>query len=242
MTLHRDVLSISITDNEELILASDCSGGIGRKSADMVQVDPEIVGYFCLRVAAMECLAVGASLKAVQLMNFTSDSVWGKYSSGVKKGLIELGLGAIPITGSSESNFLLKQSALGVTCIGMREKHSDETIHDDLSYALIGTPLVGDEVMAHLSSVAPLPLFMRCIHHSSIIDLLPVGSKGVLAELSLLIGEPLSKGEVTSVHDVEKSSGPSTSFIISYHKEAEKEVRDLTGSYFHSLHLYSHNK
>lgn len=242
MMKQRDVLSISFSEHDELILASDCSGGIGSKPADLVQVKPEIVGYFCFRVAAMECLAVGARLRAVQLMNLTSDSAWERYSEGVKKGLAELGLEAIPITGSSESNFLLKQSALGVTCIGMREKQSDETVKDNLSYALIGTPLVGDEVMAHPSAVAPLSLFMRCTHHSSIIDILPVGSKGVLAELSLMIGRPLTRGEIISELDVEKSSGPSTSFIISYHKETEKEVRELTGSYFHSLHLYSDNK
>ena len=87
-----------------------------------VQVDPEMVGYFGFRVAVMECLSAGARLMAVQLMNFTGDTVWEKYASGVRKGLSELGMKDIPLTGSSESNFSLNQSALGVTCIGMRRK------------------------------------------------------------------------------------------------------------------------
>ncbi|WP_374053954.1 ATP-binding protein [Rossellomorea sp. FM04394] len=237
MIQNRDVISISISDEEELILASDCSGGIGSKEGDAVIVDPETVGYYCFRVAVMECLSAGAALKAVQLLNFTSHSVWEKYYSGVTKGLRELNIEDIPITGSSESNIVLNQSALGVTCIGMRKKERPFTSCHNLAHALIGTPLVGNEVITNGASVAPLSLFMDCIHHPSIIDILPVGSKGVFHELCLLLGKPLRREGVTSSQDLDKSSGPSTSFIISYKKEDEHDVRELTGRHFHSLHL-----
>ncbi|MGM0854163.1 MAG: ATP-binding protein [Bacillota bacterium] len=233
----RDVISISISDEEELILASDCSGGIGNKEGDVVMTDPETVGYYCFRVAAMECLAVGARLKAIQLMNFTSDAVWEQYCSGVKKGLSEMNQEGIPITGSTESNIDLNQSALGVTCIGIKNKKSPFPSCTNLAYALIGTPLVGNEVIKQHASIAPLSLFMSCVHHSSIIDIMPVGSKGVFHELSLLLGKPLRREDVTSTQDLDKSSGPSTSFIISYHKVEEHDVIELTNGYFHSLHL-----
>lgn len=237
----RDALSISINEEEELILASDCSGGIGRKNDDVVNVDPEIVGYYSFRVAAMECLAVRARLKAVQLFNFTGDSEWAKYCSGVKKGLSELNLNHIPLTGSSESNITLNQSALGVTCVGMRRKKAQQTCRENLSYALIGSPLVGEEVLEHQSSIAPLTLFNECIQHSSIIDILPVGSKGVREELSLLMGKPLREGDVSSSHDLDKSSGPSTSFIVSYKNEDELVIKELTTIYYHSLQLNCSN-
>ncbi|PFG06179.1 ATP-binding protein [Bacillus sp. es.034] len=235
---NRDTLSISITDKDELIIASDCSGGIGNKPDDAVQVDPEIVGYFGFRVAVMECLSVGARLMAVQLLNFTGDSVWERYASGVRLGLSELGMDDIPLTGSSESNFNLNQSALGVTCIGMRVKEPPHVPHPSLSYALIGTPLVGEEVLIHESSIAPLDLFHTCIHHPSIVDILPVGSKGVRHELSLLVGKPLKRGDVYSTHDLDKSGGPATSFIISYNKEEEQDIRKLTGGHFQSLIVF----
>ncbi|PFA62121.1 ATP-binding protein [Bacillus sp. AFS015802] len=237
MIQHRDVLSISISEEDELIIASDCSGGIGRKTADVVKVDPEIVGYYSFRVAVMECLAVGARLKAVQLLNFTDDTVWEKYCQGVRTGLCELGIDDISITGSSESNIILNQSALGLTCIGIRKKKPLQLSRDNLSYALIGTPLVGDEVMGHESSIAPLNLFNKCIHHPSIIDILPVGSKGVRHELSLLTGRPLRKGEVHSLHDLEKSSGPATSFIITYKPEEETVIKNLTEGFYQSIHF-----
>jgi hypothetical protein len=233
----RDVISISISDEEELILATDCSGGIGKKEGDVVLADPETVGYYCFRVAAMECLAVGARLKAIQLLNFTSDAVWDQYCSGVKKGLSEINQEGIPITGSTESNIGLNQSALGVTCIGMRNKKRPITSCSNLAYALIGTPLVGNEVIEQHTFIAPLSLFMNCVHHSSIIDIMPVGSKGVFYELSLLLGKPLRREDVTSIQDLDKSSGPSTSFIISYRKAEELDVKDLTNGFFHSLHL-----
>ncbi|WP_406686985.1 ATP-binding protein [Rossellomorea vietnamensis] len=237
----RDALSVSINEDFELILASDCSGGIGRKKGDEVQVDPDIVGYFGFRVAVMECLSAGARLMAVQLMNFTGDSVWEGYASGVRMGLKELDMEDIPLTGSSESNFNLNQSALGVTCIGIRRKERRFLPQKDLSYALIGIPLVGKEVLVHRSSIAPLSLFHTCIHHPSIVDILPVGSKGVRHELSLLIGKPLKRGDVYSTHDLDKSSGPATSFIISYNKEEEQNIRKLTGGHFQSLILFDGN-
>jgi hypothetical protein len=237
MIQHRDVISISISEGEELILASDCSGGIGSKEGDVVIAEPETVGYYCFRVAVMECLSVGATLKAVQILNFTSSSAWERYYCGVKKGLSELNIEDIPITGSSESNIVLHQSALGVTCIGMRKKERPLTSCHNLAHALIGTPLVGNEVITNVASVAPLSLFMDCVQHSSIIEILPVGSKGVFHELSLLLGKPLRREGVTSTQDLYKSSGPSTSFIISYKKEDEQDVRELTRGHFHSLHL-----
>jgi len=233
----RDVISISISDEEELILATDCSGGIGNKEGDVVLADPETVGYYCFRVAVMECLAAGARLNAIQILNFTSDAVWDQYCSGVKKGLNEMNLDGIPITGSTESNIGLNQSAIGVTCIGMRNKKRSITSCTDLAYALIGTPLVGIEVMKQHASIAPLALFMNCVQHPSIIDIMPVGSKGVFHELSLLLGKPLRREDVTTSQDLDKSSGPSTSFIISYNKVEEQEVIELTNGYFHSLHL-----
>ncbi|WRP04784.1 ATP-binding protein [Rossellomorea aquimaris] len=237
MSKLRDVISISISDEEELILATDCSGGIGNKEGDVVLADPETVGYYCFRVAVMECLAVGTRLKAIQLLNFTSEAVWDQYCSGVMKGLSEMNLDGTPITGSTESNIGLNQSALGVTCIGIRNKKRPITSCTNLAYALIGTPLVGNEVIKQHASIAPLSLFMNCVHHSSIVDIMPVGSKGVIHELSLLLGKPLRRENVTSTHDLDKSSGPSTSFIISYRKAEERAVKDLTNDFFHSLDL-----
>lgn len=54
----RDVLSVH-TGDKQLIFASECSGGIGLKPDDPVQADPETVGYYCFRVAAMECPSAG---------------------------------------------------------------------------------------------------------------------------------------------------------------------------------------
>ena len=238
MIRNRDVLSISINEEEELILASDCSGGVGRKHADEVQADPEVVGYFSFRVAVMECLAVGARLVAVQLFNFTSDTVWDKYTQGVRMGLKELGMEGVPLTGSSESNINLKQSALGVTCIGMRKKKRDQTSKKGISYALIGTPLVGDEVLRSQSYIAPLSLFKECILHPAIIHILPVGSKGVRHELSVLTEKTLRKEDVHSFQDLEKSSGPATSFIISFEAKDETVIKEMTAGYYQPLQLY----
>ena len=66
----------------------------------------------------MECIAAGGKPFSVVLHNFCGNDSWGELVKGIEKGLKELNLQDVSITGSTESNFHLQQSAIGLVVLG----------------------------------------------------------------------------------------------------------------------------
>jgi hypothetical protein len=225
----RDALVIPLNQKDSLVITSDNSGAIGMKTQDLVKVAYETVGYFSFRVAVMECLAAGGKPVAVIIQNFCGDKEWDELTVGVQKGIEELGIDGIEITGSTESNFPLVQSAVGLNVIGVKSRDDEKRKMKSSNIALIGLPLVGNEVIDYAEKVAPLSLF----YQMSLFEdayLWPVGSKGVGHEL-----ERVGIKGVSAEIDFQKSGGPATSFLVLYPSEREKDLKKLAGSYYHSL-------
>jgi hypothetical protein len=223
----RDVLKVPISHSETLIIACDNSGGIGMKEQDVVKVPYEVTAYYSFRVAVMECMAAGAKPIAVTLQNFCGEVAWDDICSGVLAGQKELGLD-LPITGSTESNLPLVQSALGMIVIG-KWKGSAE-IKRMRKVAIIGKPLVGYEVIEKADQIAPLSLFKAVCEYEDVV-VLPVGSKGIAYEWRKLSDTAIPTS-LRSQINVETSAGPSTCFLISYPDHLEAELRKLAGLYF----------
>ena len=223
-----DSLILPFNDSQSLVISTDNSGGIGLKEKDLVHVPYEVVGYYSFRVAVMECLASGGSPIAVVLQNFCGDEAWGSLTKGVRKGMDEIGLD-LSITGSTESNMPLQQSALGLMVIGKREKGLGSKETSNRKMAIVGRPLVGDEVIEQQQWVAPLSLFKWCSELEGV-RLLPVGSKGIAYEWEQL--DPQGGGipeRIKGRVDIEKSSGPSTSFLITYPESLEADIFQRCG-------------
>ncbi|MEK4539006.1 ATP-binding protein [Peribacillus sp. FSL K6-1552] len=226
-----DSLILPFTESQSLVVSCDNSGGIGLKEKDLVQVPYEVVGYFSFRVAVMECLAAGGSPMTVVLHNFCGDEAWEALKIGVMKGMDEIGL-ALSITGSTESNMPLLQSALGLMVIGKRRNERVMKPILQRKMALIGRPLVGEEVMKQQEWIAPLSLY-KSLCELEEVQVLPVGSKGIAYEWKHL--DPSGEGvsaHIRSKVDIEKSSGPSTCFLIAYPEHLEDEIKLQSGSFF----------
>ncbi|MFB7637422.1 ATP-binding protein [Peribacillus butanolivorans] len=226
-----DSLILPFTESQSLVVSCDNSGGIGLKEKDLVQVPYEVVGYFSFRVAVMECLAAGGSPMTVVLHNFCGDEAWEALKIGVMKGMDEIGLD-LSITGSTESNMPLLQSALGLMVIGKRRNERVMKPILQRKMALIGRPLVGEEVMKQQEWIAPLSLY-KSLCELEEVQVLPVGSKGIAYEWKHL--DPSGEGvsaHIRSQVDIEKSSGPSTCFLIAYPEHLEDEIKLQSGSFF----------
>ncbi|MFC9598507.1 ATP-binding protein [Peribacillus butanolivorans] len=226
-----DSLILPFTESQSLVVSCDNSGGIGLKEKDLVQVPYEVVGYFSFRVAVMECLAAGGSPMTVVLHNFCGDEAWEALKIGVMKGMDEIGLD-LSITGSTESNMPLLQSALGLMVIGKRRNERVMKPILQRKMALIGRPLVGEEVMKQQEWIAPLSLY-KSLCELEEVQVLPVGSKGIANEWKHL--DPSGEGvsaHIRSKVDIEKSSGPSTCFLIAYPEHLENEIKLQSGSFF----------
>jgi hypothetical protein len=233
----RDICLIPFSEDEEMIIAADNSGGIGTKEEDYIQAEDSLTAYFSARVALMEVLSAKGIPFSILLHNFSGDDRWDLYKKGIETALEEAGIGEIPITGSSESNFPLRQSALGITVLGKREVRQTTGLPDKkVCYAVIGAPLVGNQVLERKNDAAPMSLFNRCCQSTLILDVIPVGSKGILEELKVISGRrELPENKVSCALDLKVSGGPSTCFIIKFTEDKRQSVEGLTGSFYHSI-------
>ncbi|CAH0345001.1 ATP-binding protein [Bacillus sp. CECT 9360] len=237
----RDPLYVPFND-QVLIIATDNSGGIGMKEKDLVKVPYHVVSYYSFRVAVMECMAAGGFPVSIVMQNFCGESVWEELKEGIQEGLDELGLD-IPITGSTETNMELLQSALGLSVLGTGGKSaSTEALPlQEANLAVIGKPLVGAEVVEESRSIAPLQLFKQ-LWQNERVTILPVGSKGIADELCrFLPGIKIENIENIGIKlDLHKSAGPSTCFIISYPADLEQEIQEISGNFFNKITLSGH--
>jgi len=235
----RDVQVVSWNQKEELVISADNSGGIGQKEDDQVSVPYDIVSYFSFRVAVMECMAAGGVPFSVILQNFCGDDAWDILLAGIYKGIEELELEReIGITGSTESNFSFRQSAIGLTVLGKRPADLKDTTIINGKMAIIGSPLVGEEVILQQEKVVPLAVFSRLTKVDKC-RIQPVGSKGILYELGQLKGDLVQEEEVQCSVDLLKSAGPATCFIVEYEKEVEAEIIRLTSGFFLEVQVSS---
>jgi hypothetical protein len=235
----RDVAIVHLNENESLVIAADNSGGIGMRDNDHVKVPYDILSYYSFRVAGMECMAAGAKPVSVAIQNFCGDDAWPLLKTGVEKGLYELGIDGISITGSTESNFSLLQSALGIVVVGRKERdNSLEELPGEVNVAVIGFPLVGEEVIQYPERIVPLSLFKWFCEQEEVEAVLPVGSKGIMYELQQLFhGREIEEKQVSCSLDLLKSSGPATCFLVAYQPEAEEKLRRKAGELFHPVKL-----
>jgi hypothetical protein len=237
----RDVIFQRINEETDLVISIDSSGGIGLKESDIVKVPNEVVGYYTARVALMENMSVGGEPFALLLQNFTGDAAWDAYKLGAEKALQELHLPSIPILGSSETNSSLLQSAFGVSILG-RVSQKRVNTPEGAYFAVIGNPLVGEEVVKQEEKVLPLSLFHSLLSVFGIYEIVPIGSKGIQYEWKLLCER--SELKLASCHstdgiDLEKSSGPATSILISYDSSMEAIIKKIAHTYFHGLECKS---
>ncbi|WP_404405437.1 AIR synthase related protein [Jeotgalibacillus malaysiensis] len=196
-----------------LVMTSDNSGAIGEKPLDEVNVPYEVVAYYAFRTAVMDCVSAGAVPVSVVVHNFCGDAEWSKLRAGVEQGLAEIGVDAA-VTGSTESNMTLQQSAVAVTVIGERVRNFSK-VGGPVEWTLIGKPLVGMEVVEKAIEVAPLSLARSYIDDPSVSVIWPVGSKGITEEWSRMceqLGIEVSMPNFGV--DVNKSAGPATCWIV----------------------------
>ncbi|OKL36033.1 hypothetical protein [Domibacillus mangrovi] len=209
-----------------LIIATDNSGAVGNKQDDIVRVPYETVGYFSARVALMECVAAGGEPFVAIIHNFSGDDAWLLLCEGVKQAASEIGC-TLELTGSTESNFVMNQSATGVVIIGRHIRNIDQFDRNTVRYGVIGKPLVGSEVLENPDDVASLAIFKKINSMSGVESVIPVGSKGIRHELEQITGKSFECGL-----NLEKSSGPATCFIIAV-QEAAVEAVEQTAEIVH---------
>ena len=212
------------------IVTTDNSGGIGEKSADLVAVSDTITARFATRVALVEQWAADAEPEAILLHNFSGDASWNRYCAGIQDVFDEIGLPTPPISGSSETNMMLQQSAVAITMMGRQQKKKQPSTGRWFTY---GTPLVGEAVITRATEIASLSILNEARRRGIVARVWPVGSKGILAEYRIATEDPVRSA--SSPLDLETTAGPATVVLLQIEDAHMEEANTLFGNLIHAL-------
>ncbi len=235
---YRDLTILDVSSDVTLAIACDSSASIGRKEHDMVQIDPEVVAACCLRVPLFELICVGATpISIIDVIGNEYEPTGKQMISGIKKEMEKANLADLPLNGSTEENMTTTMSSLGVTVTGQfKETFTMPKISPDDYLFQLGEPFVGDQVISHLDSLCDYEELYALKNEASVVDLLPVGSKGMRYEGELMASEnnlSIVFLEPKSI-ELDKSAGPSTVVLVAI---AKKEKQIMAGKYPHLIEI-----
>lgn len=227
--MKRDIIVSPLNKTQKLIISTDCSGSCGELQLDTIKVSYELMAYYTARVPFMEVMSVKATPVAYTVSNFIKTG-YDAIHLGINKVLNELNLSHLPNITSTETNFKMVQSAMGISVIGTMEGKINDNA-SNLSFACIGSPLVGDEVIGNSNKMIKLSTFTELVNDKKAIKLLPTGSKGIGYKLKKVFNIDALSSDV----DLNKSAGPSTCILLGYNKEDENYFRNKLKEQFHSI-------
>lgn len=215
-----------------MVITTDNSAAVGEKEQDAVKAPDHITAKFAARVALLEQWAAGSEPEAILLQNFSGAVHWESYIAGIQELLEEAGLPQTPVSGSSETNMETLQSALAVTMIG---KHVGGTDDSDLEWLVYGKPLTGKDVLDNPGEIADLKKIRELMKRKLIHRIWPVGSKGIAAEMELM----LNKNVIISAPglDLFVSGGPATSVLVGVREPNLKTVKEFLEAPVYPVYL-----
>jgi AIR synthase related protein, N-terminal domain len=233
----RDILLLRVHGDRTLAISCDAAGGIGSKQHDNVRVNPRMVGKMTARVALMELLAIGANPIALSgTFSVEPNPTANLVMQGIKEELRNARLTGLRILCSSEKNFKVSQTGIGITAMGLV---SDSHIKigkceqgDDI--VAVGEPCVGREVISAEKDerIADTLDVIKLRKSPFVHELIAVGSKGILYEATAMAeGSGLFfEASIPERVNLKKSAGPATVLLSAIRKDSFSRTRRLTGA------------
>lgn len=214
----RDINLMQI-DGNTITIACDSCAGVGALEHDIIKADGYLTGYLTAFVPLAETIAIGARpVVIVNTLSVSKDSYGMSIIDGIKGAALDARLnGEDVVTGSTEENFVVPVTSLGVTVIGILDEDAlPKPIDKECSLYLVGLPSSGKEVIEHLDEILTLDVVAKLKETSEVIDILPVGSKGIEFEVFEMAKYLNASVKFKNNHKIElkKSAGPATCAVI----------------------------
>ena len=232
----RDLRLFKLDRRRILVVSCDSAGGIGPKPSDHVKVRGSVIGQFTARVALMEVLSVGALPFCITVaLSVEAQPTGAQILNGLRSELRQASLSLpIPLM-SSEKNFAVKQTGLGITVLSIASSGSlrMKTCEPGDVVMAIGTPQVGEEVVLgeRNESISNTRDVQRLLKIPFVHEILPVGSKGILHEAQILAKESGLKLSLRFERglDILKSAGPATVTLCAIPSSKSELLRKVIG-------------
>jgi len=237
----RDLTIIELVSGYCLVIACDSSGGIGPKEEDVVQVPGYVVGRLITRVALMEVMSAGAHpIFVADTLSVEMHPTGAEIMRGVYDEVLTAGVHPDQVvTGSTEENIPTRQTAMGVTVIGLADPGKLRLGNAQAGDLLlsIGMPKVGHEVVLDDPQTVNLETLKLLLAMPGANELLPVGSKGIAFEAQQLAETAglILKWSEQSELDLHKSAGPATCLIAAVRPSAVQQVLSAINKPAHIL-------
>lgn len=229
----RDLTVMELDDERLLVIACDSVGSIGPKPADRYPASARTVAHFAARVPLIEVLAAGARPEViVDTLSVEMDPTGAEMIAEFRAIAAELGLGSERVTGSTEDNVATAATGIGVTVIASaaRDGLRPGTARPGDRVLCIGRPTSAPEDRIEIGDprMVPLPLLARLVALPGVGDALPVGSRGVGAELAVLAeSNGLALLPVEHDLDLARSGGPASCVLLTVHPAEVPHVEAL---------------
>jgi hypothetical protein len=133
------------------------------------------------------------------------------------------------INGSTEDNFKVSVTSLGITVIGELNSPLPQPISKTCAVYLAGLPKYGADVILRAHEILTFDTINKIMSSCAVHDFIPVGSKGIAYELSLMQDElcaEFAPSKELSV-DITASGGPATCAIFASHDINAHILREI---------------
>ncbi|MBO0457316.1 hypothetical protein JZO77_11295 [Enterococcus hulanensis] len=225
-TEYRDLSILPISNDKRLVIACDSSAGIGEKEQDVVPIDPAVTAAFCLRVPLMELFCYGAEpIAVIDLVGNEYLPTGKRMLEGIKTELAKADLSHLPLNGSTEENMLTKTTSLGITVIAetSAEKENFE-MKEACSLLQLGQPYVGETVVRNQHKIFSYSIVKTLKMESGVLDMLPVGSKGIRYEVQVMAEGSEYQVEFLEEKEIDCSAGPASVILLAVKKAQEEDI------------------
>ena len=220
----RDLTLVSLIGDLQLVIACDSNASIGEKPSDGLKKPYSEVGISALKVPMMEVLAAGAEpLLIINALCMEMEPSGRRFIETMEKELVRCGYDpSMMLTGSTEDNVTTVQSGIGLTVIGLVAEEKlklGSTKRGDVVLC-VGNPKGGVEIpyAEGDADIASISTVQSLNELSSVHEILPVGSKGVIFEANELAN--MAGCEFRLLDDppeinLNRSAGASTAVLVS---------------------------
>ncbi len=218
-------LSVVLLGDAYMVVACDSCGGIGLKEYDVVKLSPDKMAYITMNVICCELASLRVKPSVIinnvcAEMDTTGKLVIEGINKYMKDYFPEM---EFILTGSTEENFKMVQTGIGLSVIGYKNRAEFELPKSSYGdyVAVIGIPKIGQEVVDDKGEILNSRELWKLLETDCINEAIPAGSKGLIFEIGQLDiddkAETLLYDKVKT--DLNKSAGPATCAIITFPKE-----------------------